>query len=75
MELANANARYEALHKDAPYHDGNFESWAKERSVEHPFHYNDGVRIWVSDVDYDPDGSWLSGGEKSQEGPEGDESN
>lgn len=34
--------------EDAPYHDGQFESWSKKRSTTHPFHYLDGVSIWVS---------------------------
>lgn len=34
--------------EETPYHDGQFESWSKKRSNTHPFHYLDGVSIWVS---------------------------
>ena len=60
MDLVAAEWKYAALHEDMPFHDGSFKSWAKERSDSHPYHFNDGVRLWVSDVDYDPDGTWLS---------------
>jgi hypothetical protein len=60
MELAATERKWATLHEDLPWHDGTFSSWSKERNAEHPCHYNDGVRIWVADVDYDPDGTWLS---------------
>ena len=61
MELAAAERKWAALHQDMPWHDGKFQSWAKERSDSHPCHYSDGVKFWVSDIDYDPNGTWLSG--------------
>ena len=64
-DLEAANWRYASLHEELPYHDGSFESWRKERSVSHPFRYDSGVRLWVSDVDYDPDGTWLGAAEQS----------
>lgn len=59
MELAAANWLYDQRHEAAPYHDGSFEDWAKERSASHPYHYRDGVRLWVSDVDYSPGDAFL----------------
>lgn len=59
METAAANARYDELHEDKPYHDGNFGSWSKERSPLHPYHARDGVNIWVHDVDLSPDDRFL----------------
>lgn len=56
-----AQRKWDAVHEAMPFHDGSFKSWVKERSDSHPFHYNDGVRWWVSDVDYSPDADFLSG--------------
>lgn len=63
MESAAANARYDAKHEARPYHDGTFQSWAKERSPHHPYHARDGVSIWVHDVDLAPDDDFLTDGE------------
>jgi hypothetical protein len=60
MDLAAAKRRYAALHEALPFHDGSFKSWVKERSDSHPFHFSDGVQVWVSDVDYSPDDNFLS---------------
>lgn len=60
MEAAAANWRYDELHEKEPFHDGSFESWAKDRSLEHPYHFRDGVSIWVAPVDLTPDGTFLS---------------
>jgi hypothetical protein len=62
MDLAAAEWKWASLHEKEPFHDGSFEDWVKERSDSHPFHYSDGVRIWVADVDYEPEGTWLGGG-------------
>lgn len=59
MESAAANDRYESKHKDRPYHDGSFKSWAKDRSRQHPYHFRDGVTVWVHDVDLSPDDDFL----------------
>lgn len=61
MDLAAAERKWASLHEETPFHNGDFTSWSKDRSDSHPYHFQDGVRLWVSDVDYDPDGSWLSG--------------
>lgn len=50
---------YADKHEDAPFHDGTFESWSKDRSASHPFHYGDGVRIWVSREDLTPDDLFI----------------
>jgi hypothetical protein len=61
MEQAAADARYDGLHKELPYHDGTFKRWAKERSPQFPYHFRDGVRIWVSDEDLSPHDHFLGG--------------
>jgi hypothetical protein len=60
MEGAAANARYDAIHEDKPFHNGDFTSWAKERSPRHPYHARDGVSIWVHDEDLSPDDDFLT---------------
>lgn len=54
MEREAAHAAYEALHRELPWHDGTFQSWAKERSSSHPYHFTHGVRVSVSDEDLAP---------------------
>lgn len=54
MERAAAAAMYGKLHADAPFHDGSFTSWGKERSAATPYHYLDGVKFGVADTDLAP---------------------
>jgi hypothetical protein len=51
---AAAQALYDDLHKDRPFHDGSFTSWSKTRSKAHPFHHNDGVTIGSAAEDINP---------------------
>lgn len=57
-ETAAARAMYELRHKDQPFTDGEG-SWAAERSAAHPYHFNDGVHIWVAPVDLNPEDRFL----------------
>lgn len=50
-EAQAARALFERLHEDAPWHDGTFESWAKEPSEQYPYHFNHGTKIWVAETD------------------------
>lgn len=59
MARTAARRQYEALHEQAPWHNGTFEHWAKERSDNHPFRYDDGVTIGVSRHDLTPDDMFL----------------
>ncbi|WP_436702414.1 hypothetical protein [Nocardioides sp. BYT-33-1] len=59
MQQAAVVAMYEDLHKDRPFHDGLFRIWMKERSAMTPFHYAEGVSIWLSREDLTPDDDWL----------------
>ena len=59
MQLAAANRLYDLRHKDKPYHDGLRRFWAEEPSRLTPFHYRDGVTIWMSKDDLTPDDDFL----------------
>lgn len=61
MEAAAANRRYDQLHEEKPYHDGTFGRWSKEPTPGTPYHYKDGVTIWVAQEDYSPEDDFLSG--------------
>lgn len=51
MELAAADRRYRALHEEMSYHNGTFDDWAKKASKSHPYHFMDGVRLYVSETE------------------------
>lgn len=59
MALAVANWMYDQRHEEQPFHDGTFKSWAGNRSSSHPYHFRDGVSIWVSKFDLTPDADWI----------------
>lgn len=63
MEQAAAQWRYDELHKDAPFHDGTFPDdpgdWSPTRTLDTPYHYSDGVVVWVSQYDLTPDDHFL----------------
>lgn len=60
MQLRAAERLYGLLHEKAPFHNGDFASWAEKPSRDHPFHYDDGVHIWLSPVEVNPDDDFLS---------------
>lgn len=62
MYLAAAEARYRELHQAKPYHDGTFTRWSEDRSALFPFHYDDGVTIYLSRSDDTPDDDFLDQG-------------
>lgn len=70
MSLAAAQRRYDKLHKDRPFHDGTFADWAESPSQSHPYHYLDGVRIWVSKHDLTPDDNFLDDPKRPEDGGE-----
>lgn len=59
MQLEAIRRRYDQLHQDKPYHDGTFSWWTEEPSDATPFHYLDGVHLWVSREDLTPDDNFL----------------
>lgn len=68
-QLAAAQALFADLHEDRPFHNGSPERftspahWAKERSAAFPFHYGDGVAMWLSPVDL-PGPDFLAGSQQ-----------
>lgn len=54
-----AQRTYEELHRDAPFHDGEFKYWSKDWSPGTPHHYMDGVTIWLSPVELNADDEFL----------------
>lgn len=60
MEQAAALWRYQALHEDRPYHNGDFKDWAAERTAAHPYHYLDGVTVYVARTDLNPADGFLA---------------
>lgn len=59
---AAADAAYDALHEEKPYHDGSFKRWSDKRRGAFRFHYRDGVTISVHREDISPDDDFLRGG-------------
>lgn len=59
MQLKAAQRAYGERHKGQPFHDGTFTHWAEKWSPHMPFHYMDGVTIWMSETDVNPDDKFL----------------
>lgn len=72
MQLAAAMALYAQMHETRPYHSGDFKSWAKERSRDYPFRYDDGVSFYLSETEVNPDDDWLGDGRSVAEQAVGD---
>lgn len=62
MQQQMAQRRWDLLHEKAPYHDGTFTLWSDKPTPVCPFHYSDGVTIWVSPDDLTPDDDFLEQG-------------
>lgn len=60
--LAAAEAAYDALHEDKPFHDGSFRLWSAKRGGKYRFHYRDGVTLTVHREDLSPDDDFLTRG-------------
>lgn len=59
MYLAGAQRLYDEVHKERPWHDGFRRVWSKEFSRRTPYHYRDGVAIWLSPTNDTPDDDFL----------------
>jgi hypothetical protein len=73
MQRAAAARRYEALHEERPYHDGNFRRWFKDPGPNSPFHFRDGVTIWVASTDVNPEDDFLKHSTQTGGGDVGNE--
>lgn len=74
MESQAANRKYDELHEAAPFHDGTFTEWAEKPSAATPYHFRDGVSVWVAPVDLSPGDKFLSD-PRAPGKPRGGESN
>lgn len=54
-----ANRLYDQRHEKKPYHDGTERIWTEKSTPFTPFHYRDGVHIWVSVDDLTPDDDFI----------------
>lgn len=61
-ERESAWARYRALHEKAPWHDGTESSWSEKQDVDHPYHFDHGVTVWVASQDVNPSDDFLAQG-------------
>lgn len=59
-QLKAAQRTYDEIHKDRPFHDGMERIWSDKWSELTPFRYDDGVTIWMSPVEINPDDDFLS---------------
>lgn len=61
MARAAADHQYDALHEKAPFHNGTFTEWGAKWSKKTPYHYRDGVTLWVAADDLTPHDHFLGG--------------
>ena len=54
-----ADRKYGLKHDEQPYHNGRGGNWSKKPTKKAPFHFRDGVRVWVSQYDLTPDYPFL----------------
>lgn len=60
MELKTAQRKWDELHKELQYHDGTFTHWTASRTDATPYHYSDGVHLYVAPFDVNPDDRFLN---------------
>lgn len=61
MTKAYAEAKYDEIHDLRPFHDGTFTKWGEKRTTRTPYHYRDGVTLWVAETDLTPHDHFLGG--------------
>lgn len=60
MELASLKARYAAQHEKKSFHNGTFSGvWSEHRTERTPYHFSDGVTLYVSEDEPDADQDFL----------------
>lgn len=60
METAAAQAAFDRLHEKRPWHDGTLTDWAEKPSESHPYHFQHGTRIWVTETDLGLGGAFTT---------------
>lgn len=58
-EQSAADRLYAMKHDEAPFHSGKERAWAKKATKKQPYHYRDGVRVWVASEDLSPDDHFI----------------
>lgn len=51
---------YDRLHEKEPYHDGGELVWSEKATRLSPFHYRDGVTVYLAETDENPDDDFLA---------------
>ena len=57
-EQAAADRRYGEKH-EKPFHNGTESRWADKATPRYPYHFRDGVRVFVAPVDLNPTDNFL----------------
>ncbi|WP_370246901.1 hypothetical protein [Nocardioides sp.] len=63
MQEKAARRRYADIHGEgtgAQWHDGRFQNWSEEQTAKTPFHADDGVTIFATPFDLNPDDDFLT---------------
>lgn len=70
MVRAAAERLWETQHEKAPFHDGTFTTWSDKFSPLTPYHFQDGARTLVTDIEPEDNflDDWITG--KSTPPPE-----
>lgn len=58
-QQATADRQYGEKHGERPYHDGREHGWSDKATAKAPFHFRDGVRVFVAPVDLNPDDNFI----------------
>lgn len=58
-EQAAADRRYGAKHEKQPFHNGRDVGWSKDSAKHAPYHFREGVRVYVAPFDVNPEDDFL----------------
>lgn len=58
-EREAADRRYGEKHKAKPFHNGKDAGWSKDSANHAPYHFREGVRIYVAPYDVNPDDGFI----------------
>lgn len=66
MKQAAIEWAYDRFREKEPFHDGTFRRWSAVRSLTHPYHYRDGVRLWLAPEDLSPHDHFLESADECE---------